>query len=367
MKRTIYLLFLLLILFSPSFADKPIDFMGISVPDYSERWGDRYYFKSLTYYINEIIPLNDLNELEVILEARMPHAVIGKYPVWIPEFGARDKFIVNIDKKEIENTYTLPDQQSYIGHEREPIQSSNIIFDTTSIVLNQKQVVLENSKFPRVTEGSYYTEQYGISSACLGEKNNLIGGAIYLEQGGWGEVYYGSFIPMIWNSITGENLFEGDLVYQRSMLNYSIGCYFSPTNKFLVVRGVRFSGKYPLEPFLSEIYPYSKPGKLYIDVIIIDLNSKFKEPSTWEQIWQFYKDAAFTSDDRFLVTEWQGVPTLFSTYNLNVPLRRYETPAYMTACTFSPDEQKVYIACEDQKIYVFDANLPSAAAGWEVY
>ncbi len=80
------------------------------------------------------------------------------------------------------------------------------------------------------------------------------------------------------------------------------------------------------------------------------------------------KDVAFTSDERFLVTERNDVPTLVET-DVNREIQTYDiNEETMTAATFSPDEEKLYIATRQRNIYVFNSNLPQAeAANWEVY
>ena len=100
---------------------------------------------------------------------------------------------------------------------------------------------------------------------------------------------------------------------------------------------------------------------------MIYLGDDQTDPSKWYDIFNVNKDVAFTKDDQFLVTEWKGVPTLFHTSMLGWPLEQYPVPSFMTACTFSPDDKQVYIACEDNKIYVFNVNLSASTATWELY
>ena len=86
------------------------------------------------------------------------------------------------------------------------------------------------------------------------------------------------------------------------------------------------------------------------------------------ELWPAHGDVAFTSDERWLVTERDGVPTLVDAETGN-SIQRYDIGEtnIMTAACFSPDDRQLYIAGIDRKIYVFDSHLPSRAAGWEVY
>ncbi len=84
--------------------------------------------------------------------------------------------------------------------------------------------------------------------------------------------------------------------------------------------------------------------------------------------WQVDKDVAFTSDSRFFLTERDGVPTLVDS-RMNWDLQKYDIDGEeMTAATFSPDDTQLYIATKEERIYIFDSQLPySKVDGWEVY
>ncbi|HOJ61350.1 MAG TPA: hypothetical protein PK878_13785 [bacterium] len=85
-------------------------------------------------------------------------------------------------------------------------------------------------------------------------------------------------------------------------------------------------------------------------------------------LWPSNRDVAFTSDERCLVTERDGMPTLVDA-ETGANLQRYDIGEknIMTAACFSPDDRQLYIAGIDRKIYVFNSHLPSRAAEWEVY
>ncbi len=96
-----------------------------------------------------------------------------------------------------------------------------------------------------------------------------------------------------------------------------------------------------------------------------------EDVSRWKQFEHFYKDVTFTSDDQYFLTEWEGKPTLFNLSSLQselTPIKQFDTPTYMTACTFSPDDEFVYIACEDNKIYVFESGIPDTKVDdWQLH
>ena len=83
---------------------------------------------------------------------------------------------------------------------------------------------------------------------------------------------------------------------------------------------------------------------------------------TFEQ-YEAACDVAFTSDSRYFVTERNGLPTLVDA-NTNENLLQYDPGVRMTAATFSPDNQTLYIAGSDNIVYVFDSNLPTRADNW---
>ncbi|MFB3788991.1 MAG: hypothetical protein ACE15F_21740, partial [bacterium] len=86
------------------------------------------------------------------------------------------------------------------------------------------------------------------------------------------------------------------------------------------------------------------------------------------QKYQAEQDVAFATDERWQVTERDGMPTLVDA-ETGANLQRYDIGEtnIMTAACFSPDDRQLYIAGIDRKIYVFDSHLPSHAPGWEVY
>jgi hypothetical protein len=344
------------------------------IPNYIERYGERNQDGFPTkFYIGIMEYVSSTDELFVIFEARRVYIGLAHVSTYDPLFLSRDCSKWDLSKMQSNGVEELPKMKSYHGLGFDPVQTSNVVYDASSVIINEEKLILENAGqfFMKDNETYSWERKYGLSSACFGEECHLIGGAVYFEEGEFMYFGFGSYQPMIWDKTTGKNLFSSDFVRQARVCNFSIDCRFSPRNNFFVVRGIRSSAQ-PLSNSQGRMhegdrFPYSAEWNLFPDVSIIAFNNQFDNPAAWTQIEKFYKDAAFTADDRYLITEWQGVPTLFNTNRLSEPVCQYKTPSFMTACTLSPDEQKVYIACEDHKVYVFETNIPSTATGWELY
>jgi len=142
--------------------------------------------------------------------------------------------------------------------------------------------------------------------------------------------------------------------------------------------------------YYTDEYPMEAPGEIEIrfsqsDQFIVGRYADYVEPNDkieqhhYEhlcyllntntlELWPAHGDVAFTSDERWLVTGREGMPTLVDAVT-GADLQRYDIGEtnIMTAACFSPDDRQLYIAGIDQKIYFFDSHLPSRAAGWEVY
>jgi hypothetical protein len=79
------------------------------------------------------------------------------------------------------------------------------------------------------------------------------------------------------------------------------------------------------------------------------------------------RDVTFTSDEKYYVTERDGLPSLVDVETHDV-LLRYDPGSTMTACGFSPDDARLYIACEDLKVYEFSSHVPDTAVeNWAVF
>ncbi len=163
----------------------------------------------------------------------------------------------------------------------------------------------------------------------------------------------GSFIKKfvgIWDANSGKKLQIISTPLSTSEAPCEIEIRFSNFNRFLLARYAwNFESNEKIDDYHYEHLCYL-------------LNTDTLE------LWPAHGDVAFTSDERWLVTERDGMPTLVDA-ETGADLQRYDIGEknIMTAACFSPDDQKLYIAGIDRKIYVFDSHLPSHAAGWEVY
>jgi len=76
-----------------------------------------------------------------------------------------------------------------------------------------------------------------------------------------------------------------------------------------------------------------------------------------------HSDVAFTSDERYFVTERDEKPTLVHT-ETNQNILQYNMPVRMVGATFSPDDQTLYLTGKDNSLYVFNSNLPTNVSDW---
>ena len=155
----------------------------------------------------------------------------------------------------------------------------------------------------------------------------------------------------IWNANNGKIIAYSPVVFRISDESPGeIEIRFSPSDRFLIAR---YAENHEATDHITE---------RHYEHLCYLLNT-----NTFE-LWPAHGDVAFTSDERWLVTGRDGMPTLVDA-ETGADLQRYDIGEknIMTAACFSPDDRQLYIAGIDRKIYVFDSHLPSHAAGWEVY
>ncbi|MFB3789366.1 MAG: hypothetical protein ACE15F_23650 [bacterium] len=228
-------------------------------------------------------------------------------------------------------------------------QWNGLVHDASSVEINGQKIFLENAYWTNYEEINDVDENEQLVEACLSpEKQYIIGITKYT---GSAQQHFSSFSLKMhfWNSKTGAEMVE--MRHQIGADYYEI--YFSPKGKYLLCR-------YPFPPF----YPNDI---IYLDeeiwvrgpkTLLIDLSHLRKLISN--------RDVAFTSDDEYFVTERDGVPTLVHA-RTDTNILRYAMESPMISAAFSPDNQRLYIAGANSKIYVFDSHLPSRAAGWELF
>ncbi len=256
----------------------------------------------------------------------------------------------------------------------------DMVHDVSSVTVDGDTIFLEDaySVIPPSKEYPFITRK--LEQAGISPNREWIGGLVsrlYTTDspaGGGHPVR----IPTLWDG-------EGNLVYQvkypvpryepiRHIFNTPSNIQFSPDNRFFIARG--------LEGYFSVATPNA-----YESVATIPYPGSFMLDTETLLVWETERDVAFTSDSRFFVTERDSVPTLVNAYQnrgihvydigevvlnksdwkngeiIGVPSTRKNM---MLAATFSHDDQWLYIAGIDQKVYVFPSQLPTShVEGWE--
>jgi hypothetical protein len=166
----------------------------------------------------------------------------------------------------------------------------------------------------------------------------------------------------LWDVETGQTIMQGVSPYaDLSMgVNVKTNYYFQPAKRiYTSVKKAFFSSdnRFCMMECLNDP---NHTGKYSPTVIhLIDVENRRFLPAN--------RDVAFSSDCRYYVTERRGKPSLIDA-NTHKTVARYETGSTMSSCCFSPEDRKVYIACEDLQIYEFDSHIPETAiVDWELY
>lgn len=252
------------------------------------------------------------------------------------------------------------DQQINLG-EGTP-NTGELIHDSTSVYINQNQLILENAHTPSYSLNfngqpdplGHFYHQAALDRAIESHNQRLIGGSIVnvLSDGGRAaQVWHESGL---WESATGKLLFRNqtqqeniiELLQDRRFVSVETG--FSPDDQFFYVRE------------FNQVYFNSGTETHTTSVELINTETFEQYPAD--------KDVAFTHDGRFYATAVDGFPSLVSTSNGKVRQRYNIDGKIMTATVVSPDDQTVYIATHTNEIYVFPSQLPTSHAdGWELY
>jgi len=226
--------------------------------------------------------------------------------------------------------------------------------DPTQINLARDRVHtidLEDSHY-HLIEGSFH-QTAEITLPTLSFNGKFVGAFLqeysYTEDDIIGRNFINKFVGL-WDATSGKRLQFIWIPFFQSEAPCEIEIRFSPSDRFLIAR-------YAVN--------HEATGRIpdwHYEHLCYLLNTNTLE------LWPAHGDVAFTSDERWLATERDGIPTLVDT-ETGANLQRYDIGEtnILTAACFSPDDQKLYIAGIDRKIYVFDSHLSSLAAGWEVY
>ncbi len=238
--------------------------------------------------------------------------------------------------------YHLPSREVLESQEANwEFKVGELICDATSVMIENDYLELENAY--EISSDGFFGHQ--LEHAKLSPDLNYIGGTMYYYRYGTG-----LYVSGIWDSDNGSMLFL-EVPHPEQHTSYyvtpSIELKFSPDSKYFVVRGLT-------EPYFPRgRFSYPTAKMIYLETL---------------KFLQVDKDVAFTSDSRFFVTEREGKPALVDAQGDHVWQWYDIGEDIMTAVTFSPDDERLYIATSANNIYVFESRLPAACVkDWEVY
>ena len=358
--RKVYFMLLTVFIINITFS-QPIDIITPQSPDYIKQFGEKNDYD---------LPLEfNIHFLNFIENAKL---AIGYQAYWSDSGGALESSWYSIQSTDTNIWETVNNKSE--GIQKGLLPANTLIYDNSSAIFESRQIIFDGAGTKSfMCPNAYSGYKGGINSLAISPSINYahyFGGSInYSLHFRPGPTFYQ---PMIWND-PGFIEYAGTYCFQDGHEIHPIESVFSSTGYYFVIRGLFFN-RAPLWWTDDLQYDYSKKFTftsntnqfgLSVNLILIYQDRKDGKRK-WNQINDFYKDAAFTSDDRYMVTEWQGKPTLFKTPDFKTVVKQYDTPTYMTACAFSPDDKLIYIACEDHKIYVFDTGLPTKVNNWEI-
>ncbi|MEW6239113.1 MAG: hypothetical protein AB1656_27340 [Candidatus Omnitrophota bacterium] len=181
-------------------------------------------------------------------------------------------------------------------------------------------------------------KKYSSGSLSLSPNNALVGGIVYYTYTYGVDDYHTMHtdryrFPRIWSAVDGKILY-GKEERMDTTTQLVIDARFSPDSRFYSVRYLR-----------------------HVPDLI--------DTTTFETI-PAQGDIAYNSDVRYMVTGRNGLPTLVDLTTME-EIQKYEIQSPMTACAFSPDDKELYIVDSSRTLYIFDAQLPTRIAGWELY
>ncbi|MFB3787841.1 MAG: hypothetical protein ACE15F_15890 [bacterium] len=269
----------------------------------------------------------DYSRQAFFLEFVNPQILSVYLPFYYEEMAyAAVDHVFQVDWNLTDHSYKLlkPDTLPVGDHPLEINRESN------SIRLNEHELSLE------INPGAYPI------LAILSPDKTCIGGVLKQD----GDFFTYADIPVLWSASTGRFIHNSTQSYSYGHASEN---QFSRDGRYFYSRGNRNHsfGK----PLSSHEY------RMILDVWMIDTQTR--EPIDASA------DVAFTSDLRYFLTERGKVPTLVDA-ETHQSIQRYDLGGLrMTAAVFSDDNQYLYIAGEDNNIYVFPSQLPSAVSDWE--
>jgi hypothetical protein len=343
MKRTFLFISLLLVLTLQAQSIETIP--PINSVDLSERIFEGRYIKYFDMYIYDLFNIYDVE-----VSNENVFSMVGGYSImnvasFCPVKLGFSRCIVYLTDRQTKSTTYLP--SNFVLP-----QISNIGNTKDSAIINNTAIPLENSyyEFPLV---DYTFVDYKIEKLCQQEKysgNQLIGGLIKWATSNDMHDCWVSGTVNLWTKdgkhIWGENIKSPKGGFS-SMAAVTKLC-FSQNEKFLIFN------------------IFSEGVKIADGRFVAITNSYLMDVETFKFL-PANRDVEFTSDEKYYVTERNGLPSLVDVETHDL-LLRYDPGSTMTACCFSPDDAKLYIACEDLKVYEFPSHVPNTAVeDWAVF
>ncbi len=330
---TIYLLLMLSIDTHAQTIKQPTLVQTLPVPEYLE-------FDSINqHYGIYFLKVQDENSIELT-------SIISEILLYIPLTFYYFSFIAYI-----EETWDM-NQQEYaeILYRGGRIPVSSIVHDASSVTLNGKQIILEDSYLPFivVNEGGY---GFSLQSVELSPSQKYVGGIIMYCD----DYLYGTILSL-WDANTGDTIYreyptepflyrsDFNWIYNFNFLPEVIDLHFTPDEKYLITR---------------EFWEFHRGGNTPV------ARARMLDLKKWEFI-TVDRVVAFSSDMRYMVTERDGLPSLVELESDTI-IHQYQVEYAMTACCLSPDDSQVYITTIINELHIFDSGLQSTAPCWEVY
>ncbi len=246
---------------------------------------------------------------------------------------------------------------SYVPSQYVSSRISNTDNTKNSAIFYKTELFLEDSYIPyTISDNDIYTcYSYSINRLASYNTNSgrkLIGGLIeWTTSSTDGHNVYETYTVNFWKP-DGKHIWSKNIKkVQTDKVTYGLPAVtelrFTPNGQFLTFN---LGGECK---YIDDL-PYMAPYSYLIDT----------------ETFTFLlanRDVEFTSDEKYYVTERDGLPSLVDAETHDV-LLRYDPGSTMTACGFSPDDAKLYIACEDLKVYEFSSHVPDTAVkDWAIF
>lgn len=208
---------------------------------------------------------------------------------------------------------------------------------STSIPLYIHSPVKIENHIP-IVEGFQFSGEAYYDFAILSSDKNFLGVNAEFMEFGSGYKYYSV-------GLTQKDSSNG---VACGLFNQTFNMSFSPSEGFFYCRGNQYH-KY------SDIHVSLDEYRATLETTLIRLSD--------QKQYETHGDVAFTTDERYFVTERDLMPTLVEAQS-DHNLLQYNMPSRLVAAAFSPDQQQLFLTGTDNKLYIFDSHLPSGVGDW---